>query len=52
MSDSLLSYYERELDAIKRLATEFADTHPKIAGRESQAAGDLGVGVGELGRRG
>jgi type VI secretion system protein ImpG len=33
MSDSLLSYYERELDAIKRLATEFADTHPKIAGR-------------------
>ena len=33
MSDSLLSYYERELDAIKRLAAEFADTHPKIAGR-------------------
>src|SRR6202044_773100 len=24
---------ERELDAIKRLAAEFADTHPRIAGR-------------------
>ncbi len=33
MSDSLLPYYERELDAIKRLAAEFADAHPKIAGR-------------------
>src|SRR5580698_1779571 len=33
MSDSLLPYYERELDAIKRLAAEFADTHPRIAGR-------------------
>src|SRR5277367_1267045 len=33
MSDSLLSYYERELTAIRRLAAEFADTHPKIAGR-------------------
>src|SRR5271169_4437403 len=33
MSDALLPYYERELDAIKRLAAEFADTHPKIAGR-------------------
>src|SRR4029077_20464383 len=33
MSDSLLPYYERELAAIKRLATEFAETHPKIAGR-------------------
>jgi type VI secretion system protein ImpG len=33
MSDSLLPHYERELDAIKRLAAEFADTHPKIAGR-------------------
>ncbi len=33
MSDSLLPYYERELDAIKRLAASFADTHPKIAGR-------------------
>jgi type VI secretion system protein ImpG len=33
MSDDLLPYYERELDAIKRLAAEFADTHPKIAAR-------------------
>jgi type VI secretion system protein ImpG len=33
MSDSLLPYYERELDAIKRLAAEFAETHPKIASR-------------------
>src|SRR5215468_10842887 len=33
MSDALLPYYERELDAIKRLAAEFADAHPKIAAR-------------------
>ena len=33
MSDTLLPYYDRELDAIKRLAAEFADAHPKIAGR-------------------
>ena len=33
MSDTLLPYYERELAAIKRLAAEFAETHPKIAGR-------------------
>ena len=33
MSDSLLPYYDRELAAIKRLAAEFAETHPKIAGR-------------------
>ncbi len=33
MSDTLLPYYERELAAIKRLAGEFAETHPKIAGR-------------------
>ena len=33
MSDTLLPYYDRELAAIKRLAAEFADTHPKIAGR-------------------
>jgi type VI secretion system protein ImpG len=33
MSDTLLPYYERELDAIKRLAAEFAEAHPKIAGR-------------------
>jgi type VI secretion system protein ImpG len=33
MSDTLLPYYERELDAIKRLAAEFAEAHPKIASR-------------------
>ena len=33
MSDTLLPYYDRELAAIKRLAAEFADAHPKIAGR-------------------
>src|SRR6516162_7433711 len=33
MSDALLPYYNRELDAIRRLAREFADAHPKIAGR-------------------
>lgn len=33
MSDELLPYYDRELNAIKRLAGEFAETHPKIAGR-------------------
>jgi type VI secretion system protein ImpG len=33
MSDSLLPYYDRELSAIKRLAGEFAEAHPKIAGR-------------------
>src|SRR5487761_2419056 len=33
MSDTLLPYYQRELDAIKRLAGEFADANPKVAGR-------------------
>jgi type VI secretion system protein ImpG len=33
VSDALLPYYERELEAIKRLAGEFAQAHPKIAGR-------------------
>ncbi len=33
MSDTLLPYYDRELTAIQRLATEFAEAHPKIAGR-------------------
>lgn len=33
MSDVLLPYYNRELDAIRRLAAEFATAHPKIAGR-------------------
>lgn len=33
MSDALLPYYNRELVAIRRLAAEFAEAHPKIAGR-------------------
>jgi type VI secretion system protein ImpG len=33
MSDALLPYYNRELEAIRRLAGEFAETHPKVAGR-------------------
>src|SRR5688572_3167483 len=33
MSDELLPYYNRELSYIRRLGAEFADTHPKIAGR-------------------
>jgi type VI secretion system protein ImpG len=33
MSDALLPYYNRELDAIRALASEFAAAHPKIAGR-------------------
>ena len=33
MSETLLPYYDRELTAIHRLATEFAETYPKIAGR-------------------
>jgi type VI secretion system protein ImpG len=33
MSDALLPYYNRELDAIRNLAAEFAAAYPKIAGR-------------------
>ncbi len=33
MSDALLPYYDRELNALRSLAAEFAATHPKIAGR-------------------
>ena len=33
MSDQLLPYYQRELDSLRQLAGEFADAHPKIAGR-------------------
>jgi type VI secretion system protein ImpG len=33
MSDALLSHYNRELAAIRKLAAEFAAAHPKIAGR-------------------
>jgi type VI secretion system protein ImpG len=38
MSDSLLPYYNRELVAIRKLAAEFAEAHPKIAGRLRLAA--------------
>lgn len=33
MSDELLPYYNRELAYLRRLGAEFADQHPKIAGR-------------------
>jgi len=33
MSESLLPYYNRELAAIRKLAGEFADAYPKVAGR-------------------
>jgi type VI secretion system protein ImpG len=33
MSDKLLPYYNRELDALRRLSGAFADAHPKVAGR-------------------
>jgi type VI secretion system protein ImpG len=31
--DELLTYYERELTFVRRMAAEFADKYPKIAGR-------------------
>jgi type VI secretion system protein ImpG len=33
MSDDLLPYYNRELSFIRHLAADFAEAHPKIAGR-------------------
>jgi type VI secretion system protein ImpG len=33
VSDRLLPYYNRELDALRNLAVQFAEAHPKIAGR-------------------
>ena len=33
MADELLPYYEKELGFIRQLGAEFADEHPKIAGR-------------------
>ncbi len=33
MSDDLLPYYNRELAFIRRMGAEFAEAHPKIAGR-------------------
>ncbi len=33
MDENLLSYYNRELAYIRQMGAEFAETHPKIAGR-------------------
>src|SRR5258708_13608331 len=33
MSGALRPYYDRELNALRRLTAEFAAAHPKIAGR-------------------
>lgn len=33
MSDDLLPYYDRELAILRSLAAEFAERHPKVAGR-------------------
>src|SRR5215475_3885243 len=33
MADELLSYYNRELAYLRKLGAEFAEAHPKIAGR-------------------
>ncbi len=33
MDEKLLSYYNRELTYIRKAGAEFADQHPKIAGR-------------------
>jgi len=41
MSDALLPYYDRELVAIRQLAAEFAETHPKIAGRLRLSTGSV-----------
>lgn len=41
MSDSLLPYYNRELDALRRLAGEFAEANPKIAGRLRLTSGSV-----------
>ena len=41
MSDALLPYYDRELVAIRQLAAEFAETHPKIASRLRLSAGSV-----------
>jgi len=38
MSDDLLSHYNRELAYLRRLGAEFAEQHPKIAGRLRMSA--------------
>ena len=39
MSDHLLPYYRREQEALRKLAAEFAEANPKIAGRLRLSAG-------------
>lgn len=59
MSDSLLAYFNRELEALRSLAGEFAERHPKIAGRlrltkdavDDPHVGRLLEGVAFLGAR-
>lgn len=58
-SDSLLAYFNRELEALRVLAGEFAERHPKIAGRlrltkdtvDDPHVGRLLEGVAFLGAR-
>jgi len=50
MSDELLPYYQRELAFIRKLGGEFAEAHPKIAGRLRMGGGSLGRGGGRRGR--
>ena len=33
MQDGFLAFYNRELDALRHLSRDFADSHPKVAGR-------------------
>ena len=33
LAESLLPYFNQELNAVRQLAAEFARTHPKVAGR-------------------
>lgn len=59
MSDALLAYFNRELQALRGLAGEFAERHPKIAGRlrltkdtvDDPHVGRLLEGVAFLGAR-
>ena len=58
-ADSLLAYFNRELEALRGLAGEFAERHPKIAGRlrltkdtvDDPHVGRLLEGVAFLGAR-
>jgi type VI secretion system protein ImpG len=59
VSDALLAYFDRELQALRGLASEFAERHPKIAGRlrltkdtvDDPHVGRLLEGVAFLGAR-